>query len=396
VRGRTLGWALVITVMVVGLVVVLERPWASQGSSDGPSPTTSSLLSSSTSSPSGSSVTLPMGHLDDPTNTFWELFVRSPGSSTWQLRTPPGVASNGGLVVGLSGDGALTAGFVPSVNLTFSPLAQSATGGLTWTPGHLPTGLAAVPSGIASAAGSSLALGARDGGTVLKSVDNLSRWSSVATGRSLASSLTACSLTSISAVALSEEGQPLVGLSCAAGSSLGIASTAGAGSSGRSWHLVGPTLGSGAPAATSVVRLQGDASGLTGLGTTSRAGVRSLLAFWGDGTATGWVESGPFPLPKGWTIASTGIASSTDDENEAILLRSGDRREIVTTDRATKAWTVLPSPPHDAEAVASFAQETDAFTVDGARLTVWTLSEGSTTWVKGASSIVPLQYGSSS
>lgn len=32
-------------------------------------------------------------------NNFWQLFVRPTGTSTWRLATPPGVASNGGLVL---------------------------------------------------------------------------------------------------------------------------------------------------------------------------------------------------------------------------------------------------------------------------------------------------------
>ena len=32
-------------------------------------------------------------------NNFWQLFVRPDGTSTWRLATPPGVASNGGLVL---------------------------------------------------------------------------------------------------------------------------------------------------------------------------------------------------------------------------------------------------------------------------------------------------------
>jgi hypothetical protein len=39
-------------------------------------------------------------------NNFWQLFVRPAKSAAWRLATPPGVASNGGLVLaGLQGAG---------------------------------------------------------------------------------------------------------------------------------------------------------------------------------------------------------------------------------------------------------------------------------------------------
>jgi hypothetical protein len=344
-----------------------------------------------------------MGHLDDPTNTFWELFVRSVPSSAdstsgnWQLRTPPGVASNGGLVIGLSSDGALTAGFVPSVNLTFSPLAQSATGGLTWAAGQLPTGLAVVPSGVASTGGTSLALGAAQGGSVFMSTGNLSHWTRVVTGRSLAHSTKACSLTSITAVALGVDDEPVLGLSCARGQLVGIATEVNAGTASPSWRLVGPDLASTQHGATAVVRLQEGSLGLIGLATTTKsAGATALSAFWGDSAATGWEASRPLTLQAGWTIMATAIASSTEGQRVAVLLRSGSRRQIWEVDQASKTWSELPTPPSDTEAVASPGRETDAFVVDGARLTIWTLSPEATTWNKAEGVVVPLQYGSSS
>ena len=55
----------------------------------------------------------PHGPPDDPANTFYQLFERAAGASTWSLATPPGVADNGGLVVGPSVDGSVTAGLPP-------------------------------------------------------------------------------------------------------------------------------------------------------------------------------------------------------------------------------------------------------------------------------------------
>ena len=95
-------------------------------------PAVSIPLTSGSASGGAGWATLAMGHLDQPLNTFWELFRLSPDSSTWQLETPRGVASNGGLVTSVSASGAVLVGFVASQFLRFSPLALSADGGRTW------------------------------------------------------------------------------------------------------------------------------------------------------------------------------------------------------------------------------------------------------------------------
>jgi hypothetical protein len=76
-----------------------------------------------------------MGGSAAAADNFWELFVRPPGASKWSLVTPPGVASNGGLIAsGATGGTSLLVGLRPSQQLAFSPLATAATPGRT---GHL-------------------------------------------------------------------------------------------------------------------------------------------------------------------------------------------------------------------------------------------------------------------
>lgn len=85
-------------------------------------------------------------------NNFWQLFVRPTATGKWRLATPPGVASNGGLVVATPGAGSVVAGFRPSQDLSYSPLAASSAGrscGL----GNL-TAAAFSPSGVPLLAGS--------------------------------------------------------------------------------------------------------------------------------------------------------------------------------------------------------------------------------------------------
>ena len=84
-------------------------------------------------------------------DNFWQLFVRPAGTSKWHLVTPPGVASNGGLVIAGLGAGPVVAGFRPSQDLSYSPLATTHDNGTAWTPGLLDAGLADVPDALAAA-----------------------------------------------------------------------------------------------------------------------------------------------------------------------------------------------------------------------------------------------------
>src|ERR1035441_8003585 len=47
-------------------------------------------LAASLGSSGGTWVAVAMGHLDDPLNTFWQLFFNGGPSSQWALATPPG------------------------------------------------------------------------------------------------------------------------------------------------------------------------------------------------------------------------------------------------------------------------------------------------------------------
>ena len=93
-------------------------------------------------------------------NNFWQLFVRPAGTSTWRLVTPPGVASNGGLLLASLASGSVLAGFRPSQDLAYSPLAITKDNGKAWSPGLLDAGLADVPGALAAdpASGRLLAL----------------------------------------------------------------------------------------------------------------------------------------------------------------------------------------------------------------------------------------------
>ena len=76
-----------------------------------------------------------MGGSSSQNDDFWQLFARPAGAAKWRQVTPSGVADNGGLVAGVTGAGALVAGFRPSQDLSFSPLAATADSGASWSAG---------------------------------------------------------------------------------------------------------------------------------------------------------------------------------------------------------------------------------------------------------------------
>ena len=163
-------------------------------------------------------------------DNFWELFVRPTKASSWKQATPPGTASNGGLIMAGAGTSHFAA-FRPSQSLTFSPLAATTNQGGSWSQGNLVSpGLADVPDSLAAGPGSQL-LALSYTGTVHLGAREGASWRSVGSRDSLARSQAgrACRLTSLSAVAFSGTGTPLIGGSCRAPGVVGLFASARAG-----------------------------------------------------------------------------------------------------------------------------------------------------------------------
>ena len=173
---------------------------------------------------------------------FWQLFrypAVGPRASGWSLVTPPGVADNGGLVLADLGGQSLVAGFRPSADLVYSPLAATADGGKTWSPGILDAALADVPDALAAGAGGHLLALLKDGtAEESASATGTSGWSQLTSERALAASAgRACDLRSLTAIAFSASGVPLVAGNCARPGTAGIFAL-----EGGTWRAVGPPL----------------------------------------------------------------------------------------------------------------------------------------------------------
>ena len=168
-------------------------------------------------------VIVPMGHLNDPLNTFWQVFVLPKSARSWELVTPPGVADNGGLVAAATNYGKLLIGFRPSQDLSFSPLAITTDDGKTYQPDLITGGLANLPDALSTATNGDTAALVNRGATVLGRTGRAAEWHQLATLTSLAASPAgrACGADRITAVAVTDAGTYL-GLACNRDGTVGL------------------------------------------------------------------------------------------------------------------------------------------------------------------------------
>jgi hypothetical protein len=373
----------------VCLLLAVTALAAGCGSAAGPAGTSAGSavpppsLATSLVTPTGTWAVVVMGGSASSYNNFWQLFVRPAGTGSWRLVTPPGVASNGGLVVASPGAGSLVAGFRPSQDLSYSPLASTRDNGAAWSPGLLDAPLANVPDALATAPGTGRLLALLAGGQAELSGPGGTGWARLVSQRQLAGSPGAarCGLRGLTAVSFGISGVPIVAGTCGRPGTVGVFAQAGG-----TWQLAGPAL----PAADAGVGVT-----VLRLTTTARATV-ALLAI-GRGraarltvatlTAGQWSLSPPLPL-NGSAPASASIGPA----GTAVLL-TPRRAETVTPGGS---WRPLPPPPAGTAVLAPGAiGGWEALTVHQTRLTVWRLAPGARGWVAGQVIRVPIVFGSS-
>jgi hypothetical protein len=342
-------------------------------------------LATTGSSEAGSWALVPMGRLDQPLNTFWQVFYRGAGSATWLLRTPAGVADNGGLVLAASGR-RITVGFLASQLLRYSPLASAIAGSDGYTPGLVPAALTSVPDALSvSEAGPALALtGPESRAAVLASQAGLGGWTTLTTRTRLAASgaLSACALGTLSAVVATSP--PVIGGSCEHAGTVPIVSVEGGVVS-----VVGPSL----PARyrtwrVGVERLVPDDRGLAALLELRRGRSAEAVAAWDPGGRGRWVVSSPLP------ILGPLVSLPVQGAGRFGVLQAGTRGLVLAAiaDGST-SWHSLATPPTGTETVALGPGDPEAFVVDGSVLRVQRLVSGR--WEVAETVTVPISYGSS-
>jgi hypothetical protein len=379
-RTRLVPLLLAGTVLAAGCGSAARQP----GPPAVPAPPPS--LSTSLVTTTGTWAVAVMGGSAAEHNNFWQLFVRPAATGRWRLVTPPGVASNGGLVVAGLGAGSVVAGFRPSQDLSYSPLATTHDNGAAWTPGLLDAALANVPDALAAAPGGRL-LALLASGQAELSGPGGTAWRKLATRRALAASAAGrrCELRGLTAAAFSSSGVPLLAASCARPGTAGVFAY-----DGGTWQRAGPVL----PAPyvhqdVTVLRLTTVAGTTMALLAAGTGPAARLVAAWSAGGGAHWALSPPLPLPGGrLTSASFGPGGAV-----AVLV-NGNRAEDIAGPAAP--WRPLPAPPPGTATLAPGpAGGWDALTVHRTRLAVWQLAPGGAAWATTQTINVPIGFGSS-
>ena len=316
-------------------------------------------------------------------NNFWELFTRPAGSAKWQLATPLGVASNGGILMTPVGGG-LVAGFGPSQDLTFSPLATATGPGAAWSQNAAPVspGLASVPDALASEPGGQM-LALTQGGEVLRGTADGPAWSRLGTLRAIASSRAgrACGLAALTAVAFTPTGAPEVGGSCTRAGTAAIFVRQADGS----WQPSGPAL---AGDRATVLGLTTQAGRTTALIYDWASSQGSVVAGWSTADTSGWEVSAPIG-------SRAGVPASVQmwaDGRAALVLADG---RGVTIAGPGASWQPLPALPRRTATLAlGPAGQLQALTAAGQWFGVWQL--GGAGWSQVQQIKVQIPYGSSS
>ena len=377
-----------VTLLLAGAMLAAGCGSAARQSSGPSGPVQPPSLSTSLVTTTGTWAVAVMGGSAAEHNNFWQLFVRPAAAGKWRLATPPGVASNGGLVVASPGAGSVVAGFRPSQDLSFSPLATTHDNGTAWTPGLLDAALADVPDALAAAPGGGRLLALLASGGAELSGPGGTGWAKLATRQTLAASAAGrqCGPARLTAAAFSPAGAPLVAASCTHPGTAGIfAYTGGA------WHLAGPALpATYAHQDISVLRLTttvGTTTALLAVGTGSGA---QLLAAWSTGdSGAHWALSRPLPLNG---TKPTSVSSGPGGAVAVVL--TGNHAK--TINGPAVEWRPLPAlPPGTATLAPGPGGGWDALAVHSTRLTVWQLTPGHAAWASTQTISVFIQFGSS-
>jgi hypothetical protein len=383
-RWRPVPFAAVLaTALLAGCGTTHAAPTAPGG------PPVTLSLATAAGYPGGSWAVLVMGGSQAAHNNFWQVFVRPARKTAWQLATPPGVASNGGISVAATGGQSLVAALRRSQKLAYSPLAHSADNGQRWVQdGLLDAPLAAGVSALAAAPDGALT---RSGGVEVSAHPGAA-WAERASARGLAATVArSCRLTRLTAAGYSPSGTALVAGTCAQPGHVGLFAARGGG-----WAAVGPRL----PATVTrrpvtVLQLARAGQADAALLLAGRGRTASLLGAWSSRDGRDWRLSAPYPLGTAQPRSAAWAGNTL-----GVLLADG---RAVSVSGPGVAWRALPALPAGTSALrpgaatlaASPSGGFQALTAPGGRLSVWTLDSGTGTWHRSQAISVAIPYGSS-
>jgi hypothetical protein len=350
---------------------------------------------------SSSWAVLPMGNLGRELDTFWQVVVAN-GNGTYRLVTPPGIADNGGIVVGSATARSVVLGFLTSVLLGFSPLALTDSDGRSWSPAVLPRALAHVPEPLASPGGTgrALALVGRDGADVMTAPSLSATWHTAATLGQLQKLPGGSCLRALTAVASVGPGgsAQLLGGTCGGGH-LGLFADTGAG-----WHRVLPALVANRRATTEVAAIEpepaaaGSDAVVLFVSSTPHGRALESLAIEVSGNGTTTAPGAPHALALGESERIESLGQVAGGGVYALLASGSDasprdeRLEVLSP--GARAWREAAAPPDGTQDVVVGSGRVQALAVDGSMLTVFDLT-AARAWQRAQVLHVPIEYGSS-
>jgi hypothetical protein len=391
IRSRSLITAASAT--LAGLALTACADSGSTTTATVPAPVFPTPLATSIETEAGSWATVAMGHLDDPNNTFWQLFFRPSGSTAWSDQVEAtATATNGGLVLADRGGRQLVLGIRPSQDLHFTPMIATDNAGQTWTNGLLDAPLQASPNALAvsPAGGSSAIVSASNGQSQAQTAaGGISTWRTLISTSALASQPAgrACAPNGFNAVAYLGT-TTLIGAVCTQPDTSAIFASQGSG-----WRTVGPRPPNPAPDTRSeVLGFDPDSDGVAALiGYPGQTGGRLLVSWTSDGNT--WDTSSPLPVSAGYQLVSYGPLAGNA---VFVLLASPDgTRDLYDIAGPGTSWAELPAPPPTTATVSQASNKLDALAVNDTTLTISSLSP-SGRWTTGQTLHVAVQFGSSS
>lgn len=346
-------------------------------------------LSTVLTTASGDWATLPMGHLDQPLNTFWQLVLRPVGQSRWTDETKLAVATNGGLVLATSGGSELLVATRPSNLLYYSPLASTSSAGHNWASSPPVQALVARTDALAEGAGGDRwALVEHHGSErVLEAPAGANTWTTLTSQSVLAATSggRTCGVSSLTSL-LAEGGGVLVGGTCSQRGQIALFAR-----DGVAWHRLDLNLsGALARGTTTVLGMRVERRGICVLLADRVQGSLRIVAAVTSGPNGPWrIEPGP-SLPSGAAITSIGPSVSG-----MFVLWNTKAGPHLSTMSGAGTWTTLPTPPKGT-ATASFGPSSmvQTLSVSDTVLKVFALSDGGQ-WKKIQTMNVPIQFGSS-
>lgn len=380
----------ILGVVAAGVALLPSAGGVAAGSSTPAVPATIDMpLATSLATSAGTWASVPMGHLNQPLDTFWQLFLLPTQGQRWANHAAQlGIATNGGFLLAAPGDGSLEVAIRPSNKLRFSPLVTTLNGE-SWTPALPVPGTA---TSLAAGADQELVLvHDASGGRVLSDESGASGWHVVVDAHSLGSTPAghSCAPLELTAVAVDPTGAALVGASCGRAGVAGVFADRDG-----NWQSIGPELPpSEERAKVEVLSLRavgGQLSALLAL--TTRSGTR--LVDGSAGASDEWQLSGALSLGSRGRLLSVGPVPGG---GEFVLYRLGSREQLAVTSGPAGSWASLPDPPSGTATVAfSGDGRVDALAADDTVMTDWVLGIGGSSWAKHQVMDVEILFGSSS